>query len=138
VSVVVFPGQPGVTTSAAVEAFLASLAVATTRAGYGETLARLDVQVGPRDRTAALEPDDYAAVMDHWATAEAATWNRHPSALTSFTAWAQRQEILATNPARRLSRRKGPHCGDRSIPTPAWRHCSATTGTPCTSGCCRG
>ncbi|GAA3098303.1 site-specific integrase [Streptosporangium carneum] len=34
----------------------------------------------------------------------------------SFTAWAQRQEILATNPARRLQRRKSARRGDRSIP----------------------
>jgi integrase len=38
------------------------------------------------------------------------------AALTSFTAWAGRQEILATNPARRLERRKLDRRGDRSIP----------------------
>jgi len=37
-------------------------------------------------------------------------------ALTSFTAWAQRQELLETNPARRLERRKPARRGDRSIP----------------------
>jgi hypothetical protein len=50
------------------------------------------------------------------AIAAAATWNRHLSALTSFTTWAQRQEILATNPGRRLERRKPARRGDRSIP----------------------
>ncbi|WP_396985457.1 tyrosine-type recombinase/integrase [Nonomuraea sp. WAC 01424] len=54
--------------------------------------------------------------MDQWSAAAAATWNRHLSALTSFTTWAQRQELLATNPARRLERRKTAHRGDRSIP----------------------
>jgi integrase len=33
-------------------------------------------------------------VMGRWDGAAAATWNRHLSALTSFTAWAGRQEIL--------------------------------------------
>ncbi len=44
--------------------------------------------------------------MARWDDAVPATWNRHLSALTSFTAWAQRQELLATNPARRLERRR--------------------------------
>ncbi|MFF4621868.1 tyrosine-type recombinase/integrase [Nonomuraea jabiensis] len=54
--------------------------------------------------------------MDHWTAAEAATWNRHLSALVSFTTWAQRQDLLATNPARRLTRRKTTRRGDRAIP----------------------
>ncbi|WP_433323193.1 tyrosine-type recombinase/integrase [Spirillospora sp. CA-294931] len=62
-----------------------------------------------------LTPDDFAAVMDRWNDAAAATWNRHLSALTSFTAWGQRQEILVTNPARRLQRRKPARRGDRFI-----------------------
>src|ERR1039457_5538633 len=72
---------------------------------------------GPARRPAgALTPEDYAAVMDRWDGAAAATWNRHLSALTSFTAWAGRQEILATNPGRRLERRKPACRGDRSGP----------------------
>ncbi|MGP3937302.1 tyrosine-type recombinase/integrase [Nonomuraea sp. KM88] len=54
--------------------------------------------------------------MEYWNTAAAATWNRHLSALVSFTAWAQRQELLAANPARRLQRRKSARRGDRAIP----------------------
>jgi integrase len=54
--------------------------------------------------------------MSRWDGAAAATWNRHLSALTSFTAWAQRQELLETNPARRLERRKAARRGDRSVP----------------------
>jgi site-specific recombinase XerD len=57
-----------------------------------------------------------AGDMARWDSAAPATWNRHLSALTSFTAWAQRNEILATNPARRLERRKLARRGDRSIP----------------------
>ncbi|GAA3515407.1 integrase [Streptosporangium album] len=128
-SVVAFPGQPdpaptavgatsGMTTMAAVERFLASITAATTRAGYAETLARLTAVTGPAHPVAALAPEHYAAVMDRWkaAAAAAATWNRHLSALCSFTTWAQRHELLATNPARRLERRKPARRGDRAIP----------------------
>ena len=55
-------------------------------------------------------------MMGRWDGAAAATWNRHLSALTSFTAWAGRQEILTTNPARRLERRKPARRSDRAIP----------------------
>jgi site-specific recombinase XerD len=54
--------------------------------------------------------------MDRWDDAAAATWNRHLSALTSFTAWAGRQEILPANPARRLERRKPARRSDRATP----------------------
>ncbi|WP_031171394.1 tyrosine-type recombinase/integrase [Streptosporangium roseum] len=126
-SVVAFPCQPdpaptavgatsGMTTMAAVERFLASITAATTRAGYAETLARLTAVTGPAHPVAALAPEHYAAVMDRWKAAAAATWNRHLSALCSFTTWAQRHDLLATNPARRLERRKPARRGDRAIP----------------------
>ncbi|MEU6997672.1 tyrosine-type recombinase/integrase [Nonomuraea sp. NPDC046570] len=54
--------------------------------------------------------------MADWDTAAPATWNRHLSALISFTTWAQRQDLLATNPARHLQRRKTARRGDRAIP----------------------
>ncbi|MCP9947609.1 site-specific integrase [Actinomadura madurae] len=72
---------------------------ATTRAGYAATLARLVAVTGPHHPVAALEPEHYAAVMDRWQNASAATWNRHLSALVSFTTWANRQELLTTNSA---------------------------------------
>lgn len=109
------PAAGGESVTAAVARFLDLIPTPTTRAGYGETLARL-VDVAGERSAAGLAPEDYAAVMDRWNTAAAATWNRHLSALTSFTAWAQRQELLATNPARRLERRKPARRGDRSIP----------------------
>ena len=95
--------------------YLDGVHATTTRASYAETLARLAAIAGQRD-AGTLQPEDYAAVMERWDAAAAATWNRHLSALTSFTAWAQRNEILATNPARRLERRKPARRGDRSIP----------------------
>ncbi|MGN9847049.1 tyrosine-type recombinase/integrase [Nonomuraea sp. H19] len=120
-SVVAFPGQPdtapvGPTTATAVDRFLDSITAATTRTGYAETLRRLLAITGPQFPAAALQPEHYAAAIERWTAATAATWNRHLSALTSFTTWAQRQEILATNPARRLERRKSARRGDRSIP----------------------
>ncbi|GAA2636474.1 tyrosine-type recombinase/integrase [Actinomadura fulvescens] len=120
-SVVAFPGRrPGpitaATLAAAVDRYLGSIPTATTRASYDDTLARLIDVAGGASPAASLTPEDYAAVMDRWNTAAAATWNRHLSALTSFTTWAQRQELLETNPARRLTRRKTARRGDRAIP----------------------
>ncbi|KAB2350381.1 site-specific integrase [Actinomadura rudentiformis] len=93
-----------------------SLPTATTRASYDDTLARLIDLAGGASPVADLTPEDFAAVMDLWNTAAAATWNRHLSALTSFTTWAQRQAVLETNPARRLQRRRPARLGDRAIP----------------------
>jgi site-specific recombinase XerC len=114
VTIVPFPAPPaggggGEIVTAAVDRYLDSIKTRTTRSSYAGTLARLVSRAGGRD-TASLLPEDYAAVMDRWDDAAAATWNRHLSALTSFTAWAGRQEILAANPARR---------SDRAIPAPA-------------------
>ncbi|MDL4812659.1 hypothetical protein [Actinomadura opuntiae] len=55
-------------------------------------------------------------MMERWNTAAATTWNRHLSALTSCTTWAQRQEVLESNPARRLTHRRPARRGDRAIP----------------------
>jgi site-specific recombinase XerD len=117
VSVVAFPSPADRTPLAtAVDRYLDSIPTKTTRASYAETLARLVDLAGADRPVDALTPEELAAVMDRWNDAAAATWNRHLSALTSFTAWAQRQELLATNPARRLERRKPARRGDRSIP----------------------
>jgi site-specific recombinase XerC len=105
----------GETVAAAVDRYLDSIQARTTRDSYAETLARLTALAGDRP-AAVLTPADYAAVVGRWDGAAAATWNRHLSALTSFTAWAGRQEILTTNPGRRLERRKPARRGDRSIP----------------------
>jgi site-specific recombinase XerD len=100
----------------AVEAFLEGIAVPATRAAYAEALTRLVEQAGADTPVGQLSPEQYAAVMDRWTAAAAATWNRHLSALASFTTWAQRQDLLSTNPARRLARRKVARRGDRAIP----------------------
>ncbi|MEU6797428.1 tyrosine-type recombinase/integrase [Nonomuraea wenchangensis] len=110
------PSSDRTTVAGAIERFLAGLRTATTRAAYARTLARLRTIIGPHHPVADLDCDHYATVMATWDTAAAATWNRHLSALVSFTAWAQRQDLLATNPARRLQRRTPVSRGDRAIP----------------------
>jgi hypothetical protein len=123
VAVVPFPaavaghlaGAAGVDVADAVDRYLDSVKAPATRASYAETLAHFTALVGQRD-AGTLQPGDYAAVMERWDGTAPATWNRHLSALTSFTTWAQRNEILATSPARRLERRKPARRGDRSIP----------------------
>jgi site-specific recombinase XerD len=115
-SLIAFPQAGRSTVAGAVDRFLDSLPTATTRAGYAETLVRLVTVAGPRSAVAALAPEHYATVMAHWQAASGSTWNRHLSALSSFTTWANRQELLTTNPARRLERRKTNRRGDRAIP----------------------
>jgi site-specific recombinase XerD len=44
------------------------------------------------------------------------SWNKHLSALTSFTAYCGRQDWLATDPGRRLERRKVTRTRDKAIP----------------------
>lgn len=128
--VVAFPSQPnpatspntaGPMTATAVERFLDSIAAATTRVGYAETLTRLITVTGAEHPTAALTPEHYAAVMDRWKSAASATWNRHLSALCSFTTWAQRHETLATNPAAGAPQNRPPR---RSL------HPALSTGDP--------
>ncbi|MFC4508595.1 MULTISPECIES: hypothetical protein [Streptomyces] len=79
-TVVPFPTPPaettgGETVAAAVDRYLDSVQTKTTRDSYAETLARLTTLAGDRP-AAALVPEDYAAVMDRWDAAAAATWNR--------------------------------------------------------------
>lgn len=54
--------------------------------------------------------------MDRWTERAANTWNKHLSALNSFTTYARRQEWLTTDPARRLERRKVTRARDKAIP----------------------
>ncbi|SNR22963.1 hypothetical protein SAMN06265355_10176 [Actinomadura mexicana] len=118
-SVVAFPSRSGpagaCTVPAAVDRY-SDPSTATTRASYDDSLARLIDVAGGTAPVVGLLPEDFAAVMNRWNTAAAATRNRHLSALTSFTTWAQRQELWETNPDRRLTRRRPARRGDRAIP----------------------
>lgn len=89
---------------------------AATRHTYTETLTRLRAMAGDRLLTAELIPEIYEQVMERWTERAANTWNKHLSALNSFTAYARRQEWLATDPARRLDRRKVTRARDKAIP----------------------
>lgn len=64
--------------------------VEQTRAAYTETLGRLVDVAGEDFPVVALTPEIYGEAMRWWEGAAAGTWNRHLSALTSFTAWANR------------------------------------------------
>ena len=88
----------------------------TTRNTYAEALTRLRAVAGDRLPTAELTPEIYEQVMDRWTERAANTWNKHLSALNSFTTYARRQEWLTTDPARRLERRKVTRARDKAIP----------------------
>jgi integrase len=87
-----------------------------TRATYAETLARLRAVAGDRLPATELTPEIFEQVMARWNQRAANTWNKHLSALSSFTAYARRQEWLAADPARRLERRKVTRARDKAIP----------------------
>jgi len=58
-----------------------------TRNTYAETLTRLRGVAGDRLPTAELTAEIYEAVMAHWDERAANTWNKHLSALNSFTTY---------------------------------------------------
>jgi hypothetical protein len=77
-TVVPFPIPPaetagGESVAVAVDRYLDSVQTKTTRDSYAETLARLATLAGDRP-AAVLTPEDYAAVMNRWDGAAAATW----------------------------------------------------------------
>jgi len=102
-----------------------------------ETLRRLRETAGDRLPVAALTPEIYEQAMARWDERAVNTWNKHLSALTSFTAYCRRQDWLTTDPGRRLERRKVTGPGTRPSPEPGSTGCSPTTATRCASGCLR-
>ena len=87
-----------------------------TRATYTETMRRLRETAGDQVPVAALTPELYEQTMARWDELAANTWNKHLSALTSFTAYCRRQDWLTTDPGRRLERRKVTRTRDKAIP----------------------
>jgi integrase/recombinase XerC len=69
------------------------------------TLRRLRETAGDQLSVAALTPEIYEQTMARWDERAANTWNKHLSALTSFTAYYRRQDWLTTEPGRRRKRR---------------------------------
>ncbi|MEU8319640.1 site-specific integrase [Nonomuraea sp. NPDC048881] len=124
--------------TAAVERFLESVQAATTRSGYAETLARLTAVAGPQHPVAALTPEQYAAVMHRWTAAAAATWNRHLSALVSFTTWPSARTCWPPTPPGGWNAARAPGAATAPSPPPGWTSCSPTPSTPCANDCCGG
>ena len=90
--------------------------VPTTRSTYAGTLARLRDLLGDAFPTGDLSCEQVEAVMTRWDASAANTWNKHLSALTSFIAYARRQDWLTGDPCRRLERRKIVRDRDKAIP----------------------
>jgi RNA polymerase sigma factor (sigma-70 family) len=98
-------GQSGVTLAEAARDFLGRdyLDAATIRS-YGQTLRRLCRTLGDQMPLASLTADQVARVFaTAWGAAAAKTWNRHRSAVRSFSAWASLEDLAA-----RLDRRAEP------------------------------
>ncbi|MEK8108199.1 hypothetical protein NKG94_30970 [Micromonospora sp. M12] len=109
-----------------------------TRATYTATLRQLRETAGDQLPVAALTPEIYEQTMARWGQRAANTWNKHLSALTSFTLYCRRQGWLTTDPRRRLERRKVTRTRDRPSRVHGWSGCLPTTATRCANGCCGG
>ncbi|MFE9913621.1 hypothetical protein ACFYPG_00575 [Micromonospora sp. NPDC005553] len=110
-----------------------------TRATYTETLRQLRDTAGDQLPVAALTPEIYKPTMTRRDERAANTWDKHLSALASFTAYCHRQDWLTTDPGRRLGRRKVTRIRDKAIPCARpWSGRPLTTATRCASGCCGG
>jgi len=69
---------------------------AGTIQSYGQTLRRLSLTLGGSLPLAALTPDQVArAFTMAWGSAAARTWNRHRSAIRSFSAWASLNDLAS-------------------------------------------
>jgi hypothetical protein len=109
-----------------------------TRTTYAETLTRLREVSGDQLPTGDLTPEVYEAVMAHWDTKAANTFNKHLSALNSFAAYTRRQEWLTTDPGRRLERRKVTRARDRAIPRARLERLFTDDRRHSASACCGG
>ncbi|MET8146840.1 sigma-70 family RNA polymerase sigma factor [Actinoplanes sp. NPDC049668] len=89
------PGPETVTLGDSVRAFLArdDLGAETLRS-YGQSLGRLCLALGDRVALADLTADQVTrACAAQWTDTSAASWNRHLSAIRSFTAWAATRDL---------------------------------------------
>ncbi|WP_205215277.1 sigma-70 family RNA polymerase sigma factor [Amycolatopsis albispora] len=67
-----------------------------TARSYGQTLRRLRAALGDTRPLASLTADEVTRVCTTaWGHAAAKTWNRHRSALRSFAAWAEMDDLAA-------------------------------------------
>ncbi|MBB4931290.1 RNA polymerase sigma factor (sigma-70 family) [Lipingzhangella halophila] len=104
---------PVVTLGQAVADFLVreDLDAATLRS-YGQTLRRLCLALGDRRSVESLTAEDVMGVFDmSWGDAAAKTWNRHRSAIRSFSEWGSLADLAAGLPRRAEARRRVPAIG---------------------------
>ncbi len=123
-------GPAGRTLGEAVGEFLArdDLDGATLRS-YGQTLHRLCRAVGERLPLAELTGQRVAqACATAWGDAAARTWNRHVSAIRSFSAWASTTDpATGSGPAAETGPAAGGEAGDRLGPAAGLRRRPETT-----------
>ncbi|MGI5201230.1 tyrosine-type recombinase/integrase [Spirillospora sp. CA-108201] len=102
------------TLAEAAEAFLARRDLdADTLRSYGQALRRLRRELGDTVPLGQVSAEQAAAVFTAaWDGAAARTWNRHRSALRSFTTWAAGRGWITTDPAAFIERR--PETRDRT------------------------
>lgn len=91
------PAPTGPTLGETTRAFLAREELdAATVHSYGQTLRRLCLSLGEGLPVAALTADQVSEVFaTAWGPAAARTWNRHRSAVRSFSAWAELPDLAA-------------------------------------------
>jgi integrase len=90
VTAAVIPLAPGITLGEAAAAFLGRRDLdPDTLRSYAQTMTRLRRELGDATPVSALTAQVVAAAASAaWPSAAARTWNRHRSAIRSFTAWA--------------------------------------------------
>ncbi|MEV3923471.1 tyrosine-type recombinase/integrase [Actinomadura coerulea] len=89
---------------------------ADTLRSYGQTLRRLRRELGDTVPLAGLTADQAAAVFTaEWDEAAPRTWNRHRSALRSFTTWAAGRGWITADLAALIERRPEKRDRTRSI-----------------------
>ncbi|MEU4249102.1 sigma-70 family RNA polymerase sigma factor [Amycolatopsis sp. NPDC026612] len=106
-----------VTLAQAATDFLArgDLDTATLRS-YGQTLRRLRLSLGDRRPLESLTAQDVTRVFElSWSDAAAKTWNRHRSAIRTFTAWGSLADLAAGLPRRAETRQRIPAIGTEHL-----------------------
>ncbi|GLY66809.1 sigma-70 family RNA polymerase sigma factor [Amycolatopsis taiwanensis] len=108
---------PVVTLGQAADDFLAreDLDTATLRS-YGQTLRRLCLTLGAQRPLDSLTAEDVTNVFEVcWGDAAAKTWNRHRSAIRSFTTWGSLADLTAGLPRRTETRQRIPAIGAQQL-----------------------
>lgn len=116
-------GTPGMSLTAAIDAFLAILDNSGTARGYGGTLLAMATHLGPDVTVADLGLPERADEVcswfsQRWEKAAPATWNRNLDALRSSVVYWADQGWLDGDPTRGLRRRRRPLDHTRALSRP--------------------